>query len=181
MIWPIYASVATGVAKKLGGGGRLKMDPESMKLYKKLMAMYKGNVPDWLMKNVTAPYTRAAKGIKQHYGRQAGSSGLKHAILQRQAYTPESQARGQAAKGYKTDILDQARMVLSGAQHTQEQGWGDMFGDIGGDIGYWLGMKDVFGLEGDEDKAKEFFNKGSRADAVRRRFGGTGSHGFSGW
>lgn len=148
---PIAAGAATSILSKILGGRKSKMDPHSLRLYRKLMDMYEGEVPEWLISNVSAPYNRLRRGIKQHYARQPGSSGIVSSVLGSKVASPQARAVGQATQSYKADLLGMAQQVLASAHRQPEQGWGDVIGDIGGDVGFWLGLKDVFKLGNVDD------------------------------
>lgn len=113
-----------------------KLSPEAQRILSDLFAEYKsGEAPA----GVTAPFVRAAKGIKQKYARQAGSQGIESAILQRQAYTPMAEA----VSNYRSQLRAQIASILSGTGTQETQTGPDISSILGGgidDIVFALGL-----------------------------------------
>lgn len=138
---PMLASGGMSLLSGLFGGKKqttsYQMSPEERSLLAQLRGQI-GKVPG----HVTTPFVRRRKDIKQSFRRQAGASGLQHAIIKRQADIPQAEAAGMHRRGLLAQI---AGLVSGRGTQTAETGWGDIIGGIGGDIGFLWGLQKMMG------------------------------------
>lgn len=143
MTMAMLASAGTSLLGGLFGGRKqttsYQMSPEERSLLAQLRGQI-GKVPSY----VTAPFVGRRKDIKQSFRRQAGASGLQHAIIKRQADIPMAEAAGMHQRGLLAQI---AGLVSGRGTRTAETGagWGDIIGGIGGDIGFLWGLQQTMG------------------------------------
>lgn len=130
---------------QLFGGG--DVSPELSRLIEQVGAMMEEGLPEEEIGRISAPYVRLRKGIEQTYARQAGASGLKSAIIQRQVTTPQAGAIAGAQTRFKTGLLDMLGRLQMGAEPYRQQGkmdWGSILGSAGAGFGQAYGEEQEF-------------------------------------
>ena len=122
---------------------RYEMSPQEQEVYDALMGAYRGEVPS----AVTAPYYGRKREIEQDYARYPGLSGVKGALIERQALGPMAEA----IKSYKLGALQQAGGFVRGTGGMSEPGtdWGATIGEMGGDIAFIMAFMKA--MREDED------------------------------
>lgn len=143
MFWPMLASGGMSLLGGLFGGRKQKTGYELSGEERTLLGQLRaelGTTPG----HITAPFVRRRKSIEQDYSRQAGASGLKHAIIKRQADLPMAEAASMHRRGLLSQI---AGLVGGRGTRTAETPtvWGDVLGGIGGDIGFLWGLQQMMG------------------------------------
>jgi hypothetical protein len=148
-----------GGAKALGGlfgGGSSErtMSPQAKQLYARLQGLLDKGLPQDMIAQIAAPYIQQKKRIEQHYKRQPGSSGIKHAVIQRQATTPQAQAIAGAGRRYEMGLLGQMAGLTAGTgKVSQGTNWGNIVGDVGG------GFAGAYGEDQEWGQMMDFFRK----------------------
>jgi hypothetical protein len=137
-----------GGAKALGGlfgGGSSErtMSPQAKQLYARLQGLLDKGLPQDMIAQIAA-----------HYKRQPGSSGIKHAVIQRQATTPQAQAIAGAGRRYEMGLLGQMAGLTAGTgKVSQGTNWGNIVGDVGG------GFAGAYGEDQEWGQMMDFFRK----------------------
>jgi len=147
--WTIPLYLGSQLATKYLGGGKQtvtqEMSPEARQLYNLLMGQVGKGAPEYLTAPIRQRWASTRRGIREGIGGALGpGSGLEMANLMR-ATAGEGRQLGYAGQQYQDQLMSQlAGLVGGGTQTTRaSMGWGDVAGNIGGDLLFWQGMQDA--------------------------------------
>ena len=148
---PMLANVGMSFLSGLFGGRKQKTSWEMSPEARTLLAQLKGElkrVPSYVTQPIKQGYGALRAGISERMGEGLGpGSGLETAQLAR-ATAGESRASTEAEERHRMGLLNTIAGLVGGrGTQTTTTGapWGDIFGGMGGDIGFLWGLQQMMG------------------------------------